>query len=161
MASLKKWTTREVKAVTIRETECIYGAMDCPSAICAFWRDEVVRSAWFDPGREALVVGCLDAKLKMRVFSLVTLGIANQTLIHAREVFRPAIITASSSVVLMHNHPSGNPTPSDADIRATRDIKQAGDIMGIPLLDHVIIGKPSEEHPHGYVSIKELGLLSF
>ena len=70
---------------------------------------------------------------------------------HAREVFRPAIVAAGSAIVLTHNHPSGDPTPSEADIKCTRDLIRAGQLLKIELMDHVIIG--SDRH----VSMREQG----
>ena len=81
----------------------------------------------------------------------VTLGSLDTCYIHAREVFRPAIIAAGAAVVLMHNHPSGDPTPSEGDIKATRDLIKAGQLLKIELLDHVIVGDSR------HASLRELG----
>jgi len=83
--------------------------------------------------------------------NLVTLGCLDTCYIHAREVFRPAIVAAGSAIVLMHNHPSGDASPSDADIKATRDLIRAGQLLKVDLLDHVIIG--SDRH----FSLKDAG----
>ncbi len=71
---------------------------------------------------------------------LVSTGTLDTLLVHAREVFRAAIVAAASAVVLMHNHPSGEPEPSEADIRVTRDLIRAGQLLKIEVLDHVIVG---------------------
>ena len=72
-------------------------------------------------------------------------------LVHPREVFRLAIMTAAAAIVIMHNHPSGEATPSEADIKVTRDLIRAGQLLKIEVLDHVIMGKPN------HVSLRELG----
>jgi DNA repair protein RadC len=71
--------------------------------------------------------------------------------VHAREVFRAAIIAAAAAVVIVHNHPSGDPSPSEADIKVTRDLIRAGQLLKIELLDHVIIGNPNHS------SLRSLG----
>ena len=70
----------------------------------------------------------------------ITLGTATSALVHPREVFKPCILASASGVIIAHNHPSGDPSPSTADIRITRQIHEASEIIGIDLLDHVIIG---------------------
>lgn len=72
-------------------------------------------------------------------------------LVHPREVFREAVATGASAIVLMHNHPSGDSTPSEADIKVTRDMIRAGQLMKIEVLDHVIMGHPN------HCSLRELG----
>ncbi|MCW5557826.1 MAG: hypothetical protein KIT22_08345, partial [Verrucomicrobiae bacterium] len=85
------------------------------------------------------------------------MGIMDSVLVHPREVFRVAIVAGAYAVVVMHNHPSGDPFPSDADIRTTRDLIRAGQLLRIQVIDHVIIGKPTPERMRGYCSLKELG----
>jgi DNA repair protein RadC len=83
----------------------------------------------------------------------VTRGTVDGSLIHAREVFRPAIAESASSVILVHNHPSGDPTPSPDDLRVTLQLVEAGRILGIHVLDHVVVGDGR------YVSFVERGLI--
>jgi DNA repair protein RadC len=84
-------------------------------------------------------------------------GTLDTILVHPREVFRPAIEANAAAVVLVHNHPSGDPTPSEADIKVTRDLIRAGQLLKIEVLDHVIIGRATQERPKDYVSLRELG----
>lgn len=90
----------------------------------------------------------------------VTSGTATASLVHPREVFREAIRNSASALVCAHNHPSGDPSPSQADIRATRQLREAAKVVQLDLLDHVIIGQ-REHDPHGcgYYSFAEAGLL--
>ncbi|MEI9966921.1 MAG: JAB domain-containing protein [Candidatus Moraniibacteriota bacterium] len=71
-------------------------------------------------------------------------GTLDTTSVHPREVFRAAVVASASAVILMHNHPSGDPTPSQEDIKVTRELVQAGQVMRIDVLDHVIVGQPDQ-----------------
>jgi DNA repair protein RadC len=84
-------------------------------------------------------------------------GTLDTILVHPREVFRSAIVANAAAVVLVHNHPSGDPTPSEADIKVTRDLIRAGQLLKIEVLDHVILGRATQERPKDYVSLRELG----
>lgn len=84
----------------------------------------------------------------------VSVGSLNASIVHPRELFREAVAASAASIVVVHNHPSGDPTPSGADIQLTRRLIKAGDVMGIEVLDHVIIGDDGE-----HASMRELGLM--
>ena len=90
--------------------------------------------------RETLQVLLLDGKHRLLRQVTVSVGTLTSSLVHPREVFRPAIRHAAAALILVHNHPSGDPEPSLEDIRVTRRILETGSLLGIPLLDHVIIG---------------------
>jgi len=96
--------------------------------------------------KENFVVLCLDVKNNL-ITEEVSVGTLNASLVHPREVFKVAIINSSSTVVVAHNHPSGDPTPSDADIQTTSRLVEAGKILGISVLDHIIVAK------NGYQSL--------
>jgi DNA repair protein RadC len=78
-------------------------------------------------------------------------------LIHPREVFKPAIVLGAAAIVLAHNHPSGDPSPSESDIKVTRDLIRAGQLLKIEVLDHVILGSATPERTKDYASLRELG----
>jgi DNA repair protein RadC len=84
-------------------------------------------------------------------------GTLDTILVHPREVFQAAISAGAAALVLVHNHPSGDPSPSEADIKVTRDLIRAGQLLKIEVLDHVIIGCATQERPKDYVSLRELG----
>ena len=84
-------------------------------------------------------------------------GTLDTILVHPREVFKVAISANAAAVVLAHNHPSGDPAPSEADIKVTRDLIRAGQLLKIEVLDHVIIGRATAERPKDYASLRELG----
>lgn len=71
----------------------------------------------------------------------VTVGLLNSTPVHPREIFRPAILDAAASIMLVHNHPSGNPKPSPEDLKVTENIEAAGKLIGIKLLDHIVVSR--------------------
>jgi len=77
--------------------------------------------------------------------------------VHPREVFKSAISANAHAVVLVHNHPSGDPAPSEADIKVTRDLIRAGQLLKIEVIDHVIIGRATNERQKDYASLRELG----
>jgi len=95
--------------------------------------------------QEAFIVLDLSTKNKIIERRLVTLGLADSCLVHPREVFRGAIANGASSIILVHNHPSGDTSPSSEDLRVTRQLILAGGINGIAVLDHIIIGRPNAE----------------
>jgi len=87
-------------------------------------------------------------------------GTATAALAHPREVFRIAVLASASSIIAVHNHPSGDPSPSAADIQLTRQLREAGQALDIPVLDHVIIGNVLDDPlSRGYYSFREVGLL--
>jgi len=93
--------------------------------------------------REHFIVIGLDSKNKPCYREIVHIGTLNKTVIHPREVFKKAIMMSSNSLIIAHNHPSGDTAPSQEDIKVTNDLKKCGEILQINLLDHIIIGKDS------------------
>jgi DNA repair protein RadC len=110
--------------------------------------------------QESFQVLLLNSKNYLLNRQMVTLGLADASLVHPREVFRQAIVENSAALLLIHNHPSGDSTPSAEDIRITKQLIEAGRIIDIKILDHVIIGRPSENNK-GYTSMREAGLCEF
>jgi len=110
--------------------------------------------------QEMFCVFDLNAKNNVIDRRLVTLGILDASLVHPREVFRGALLNNAAAVVVTHKHPSGDPTPSAEDIRITRQLVEAGKILGIAVLDHVVIGRATPDHP-AFQSLREAGLISF
>jgi DNA repair protein RadC len=108
--------------------------------------------------RESLRVLLLDTRLHLMRMEEVSLGSLNESVAHPREIFRPVFIYSAFAVVVVHNHPSGDPSPSDADHRLTRRLAEAARIMQITLLDHIIIGAPSDGRSP-YFSFREAGVL--
>jgi DNA repair protein RadC len=113
-----------------------------------------------NPCQESLWVICLDRKNKPISRTMVTLGTLTSSLAHPREVFKIAILASAASIVVSHNHPSGDPAPSSADIQLTRQLREASKIIGIDLLDHVIVGNAEDDPLHvGHYSFRSAGML--
>jgi DNA repair protein RadC len=106
---------------------------------------------------ETLQVLLLNTRRRLIRVADITDGTLDTILVHPREVFKAAIAANAAAVVLAHNHPSGDPTPSEADIKVTRDLIRAGQLLKIDVLDHVIIGRATPERPKDYASLRELG----
>ena len=103
---------------------------------------------------------CLDRKNRLLRRVEVTSGTATNSLVHPREVFREAIRLSSTAVIVAHNHPSGDPAPSRADMKATRQLHEAAKVVGIDLLDHIILGQKGKDPKSiGFYSFNEAGLI--
>ncbi|MBW2713405.1 MAG: DNA repair protein RadC [Deltaproteobacteria bacterium] len=103
--------------------------------------------------QESFYILLLDGRHRVLSERLVSRGTLTASLVHPREVFRPAVRDASAAMILVHNHPSGDPTPSPEDREVTKRLERAGELMGIPVLDHVVVAE------QGFVSLRELGIL--
>jgi DNA repair protein RadC len=95
----------------------------------------------------------LDGKNRIIAMDLVSIGSLNQSIVHCRHVYQTALLSNAAAIILIHQHPTGDPTPSSEDIAITRRLKEAGEIMGIKILDHIIVGDGE------YLSFVERGLL--
>jgi len=112
--------------------------------------------------REVFWVLLLDIKNRLMVPPCeVSKGTLNSSLVHPREIFKPAIQHSAANVILAHNHPSGDPSPSAQDIKITRKLIEAGRTMEISVLDHVIIGRKTRESVDDFLSLREAGLVVF
>jgi DNA repair protein RadC len=135
-----------------RESRKESPVLDSPESIAGLLRDEAV--GW---NVERLQLLMLNTRRRLIRVETIAEGLLDQLLVHAREVFRPAIAANAHAVVLVHNHPSGDPSPSEADIKVTRDLIRAGQLLKIEVLDHIILGRRSAERPRDYSSLRELG----
>ncbi len=104
--------------------------------------------------REVFIVLHLDTRNRVVAHETTSIGSQNASLVHPREVFKAAILKGATSIILAHNHPSGDPAPSKEDIDLTHRLVEAGGLMGIQVLDHVVVAPPGES-----VSMKELGIV--
>jgi DNA repair protein RadC len=124
---------REVRATYQQTTSRVF-AIKGPDDVAEF-----VRSILTDNSREHFVALYLDGAHQVASYSIVSIGTANSAVAHPREVFQRAILAGAVSIIIAHNHPSGVLTPSDEDHKVTKRLKDAGEILGIKLLDHLII----------------------
>lgn len=145
--------SKEFKVVSLRECPIPESMHLCDTAERAadYWRLTVAKCPYFNPECECFSVLILNTRRRVKGHQLISIGTLDTILVHPREVFRGAVIAAAAAIVVMHNHPSGEPQPSEADIKVTRDLIRAGQLLKIEVLDHVIMGNPN------YCSLRELG----
>ena len=114
---------------------------------------DLLRPLVRDQDREAFYGVYLDTRNHVLAVEMISLGSLNASIVHPREVFKPALRLSAASLLVVHNHPSGDPDPSEDDLAITRRLREVGEVLGIPLIDHVILGKAD------YFSLKEDGQL--
>ena len=143
----------EYKVMPLRECPTPEALQQCdtPDKAAEYWKLHIATHPHFDPERECLAVLVLNARRRIKGHQLVTIGTQDTLLVHSREVFRLAVTTAAHALILMHCHPSGDPTPSTADITVTRDLIRAGQLLKIEVLDHVIVAASN------FSSLRSLG----
>lgn len=126
--------------------------LDTPERVADFLREE---NRLYQV--EHFQVLLLNTRRKLIRKDDICQGTLDTIIVHPREVFHLAIAAHAAAIVLVHNHPSGDPTPSEADIKVTRDLIRAGQVLKIDVLDHIILGRRTEERARDYVSLRELG----
>lgn len=152
-APAKPGAAKEYKVIALRECPLPEQMKICdtPDTAADYWRLHIATNPYFNDECECFAVLLLNTRRRVKGHQLLTIGTLDTILVHPREVFRGAVIAAAAAIVLMHNHPSGDPTPSEGDIKVTRDLIRAGQLMKIDVLDHVIMGNPNR------CSLRELG----
>ncbi|MBT4814327.1 MAG: hypothetical protein HOJ57_37255 [Lentisphaerae bacterium] len=146
-----EYSLNRKKALEMHEGE----RAESPQDVARFLRGLGIQ----DYEQEHFLTIILDVKNQIKGFFTVTIGLVDRTQVHAREVFRNAILQGTSKVILAHNHPSGDPTPSSHDIDCTKELVAAGKIIGIEVMDHVILGLPTQSRLRDYLSFREENLL--
>jgi DNA repair protein RadC len=151
--SLLNYTRRKKMNYRIKQLQEELYALYCQENLTVNCPDKVVDALkkYSNKKQEYFLVITLDGNHNLIKIHEVTIGTANRTLVHPREVFRPAILDSAVAVIIAHNHPSGNIQPSAEDHDVTRRMKQSGDVIGISVLDHMIVSK------YGYYSAMESG----
>ena len=146
-------TPHEYKVTALRECPMPEAMQQCetPDKAADYWRMHIATHPQFNPDCECLAVLLLNARRKVKGHQIVSIGTMDTILVHPREVFRLAIMTAASALIVMHNHPSGESTPSDADVKVTRDLIRGGQLLKMEVLDHVIVGNGN------FSSLRSLG----
>jgi proteasome lid subunit RPN8/RPN11 len=144
---------QEWKIVSLREcpTPADIQLCETPEQAAAYWKMHITNHPYFNPECECLVVLILNTRRKIKGHYFVSIGTMDTIMVHPREIFRLAIMASASAIVLMHNHPSNETTPSEADIKVTRDLIRAGQLLKIEILDHVVVGN------FNHTSLRELG----
>ncbi|MES2707347.1 MAG: DNA repair protein RadC [Verrucomicrobiota bacterium] len=128
--------------------------LDTPEAVCDLIGPEMRAEPL-----EVLKVVLLTTRNTLLTIEEISRGALTETPAHPREIFRPALIHAAAGLILVHNHPSGDPTPSAADMSITRRLRDAASLLQIHFIDHLIIGHRTPAYPQGYYSFREGGVL--
>ena len=133
---------QEWKIVSLKECPTPETMQTCetPAQAADYWRTHIATHPHFNPECECLVVLILNTRRKIKGHYFVSVGTMDTILVHPREVFRLAIMASAAAIILMHNHPSNETSPSEADIKVTRDLIRGGQILKIEVLDHLVIG---------------------
>ncbi|MFC5703067.1 DNA repair protein RadC [Cohnella faecalis] len=150
----KKDTAKRIEIVSLRmvreKTSLLYPQRKISSPQDAA---EIFRQFIGEFDRESFCILCLNTKNEPTALHQVSFGTLNASLVHPRETFKLAILANSASIIACHNHPSGEPTPSQEDIQLTERLRDTGTLIGIELLDHIVLGNGN------FVSLKERGLM--
>lgn len=144
MKSAKRVDIVSIQMVREKSIKYAERRIGTPASAYSFLKD-----IFNNADREMFVVLCLNTKNEPTHINICHVGTLNTSLVHPREVLKPAILSNSSSIIVAHNHPSGDITPSEEDEKVTTRLKEACEIIGIPLLDHLILGDDK------YYSFKE------
>ena len=134
----------------VKESSFLYRTRQILSPNDAY---EMIKEQLEGLDREQFIIACLNTKNEPTNISVVSVGTLNKAIVHPREVFKTAILSNAASIMAFHNHPSGEITPSQQDIQLTNRLYEAGELLGIKLLDHLIIGDGT------FTSLKEKGYL--
>ena len=134
----------------VKEASFLYQTRTISSPYDAY---EMIKDQLQDLDREQFIIACLNTKNEPTNITVVSVGSLNKAIVHPREVFKTAILSNAASIMAFHNHPSGETTPSQQDIQLTNRLYEAGELLGIKLLDHLIIGDGT------FTSLKEKGYL--
>lgn len=148
---VRKHSAKRVNIVSlklIKENSFLYPERNVKSPDDAY---KLLRQFLIDVDREYFLVVCLDTKNQPTAINVCHVGSLNASIVHPREVLKPAILSNSASIIVAHNHPSNDPTPSREDIEVTKRLAEAGKIIGIEVLDHLIVCTDR------FISLKEKG----
>ena len=150
---MRPFNPKEFKVTVLRECPLPEEMLTCdtPEKAAEYWRLHVQTGLYFNQECECFVVLLLNTRRRVKGHQLLTMGTKDTLLVDTSEVFRAAVIAGAAALVLMHNHPSGEPQPSEADIKVTRDLIRAGQLLKVEVLDHVIVGNPH------HCSLRQLG----
>ena len=150
--------TCRINITTVREDPCAYNT-DTPEALHRFWGDVIASQPEHEPDKESVVVVMMSTRLRPYAWHRVSLGTVSECAAQPREIFRPIIASGAYGFALMHNHPSGDCSPSRSDEAITRRIVEAANLLQIRFLDHVIVGEPFPGRTP-YYSFREAGLIA-
>jgi DNA repair protein RadC len=158
---MKNWRTTlqgsEFKIMRLNDAPASEQHLESPDQIYDYLVPKLAQSIIYRRDVENFIIVHLNTRHNPIGFEIISTGTLDTLLVHAREVFKSAIVANSAAIILAHNHPSGDPTPSEADIKVTRDLIRAGQLLKIEVLDHVILGVASVRRPKAWSSLREQG----
>ena len=137
MANVASKRINIVSIKMVKESSFLYQTRQILSPKDAY---EMIKEQLEGLDREQFIIACLNTKNEPTNITVVSVGSLNKAIVHPREVFKTAILSNAASIMAFHNHPSGETTPSQQDIQLTNRLYEAGELLGIKLLDHLIIG---------------------
>lgn len=152
-------TSHEYKVQPLREVplDASSELCDAPEKCADYWRKHITSHPYFNREAECMVAILVNTRRRIKGHYFVSVGTGDTLLASATAIYRLAVMTSASGLIIMHNHPSGDPSPSEADIKVTRDLIRAGQTLKIELLDHIVIGYPTPERSRDFCSLNELG----
>ena len=142
-----------IRILTLSESFVQDKVLDSAEDAVKFYRENIESAPDYEPDQEQVHVLYLSTRMHLKHWRLIALGCVNSVITHAPDVLRPAVITGCPKFILMHNHPSGSPEPSEADIRITRTLIRAAETLQLELADHIIVGRGKHQ------SLRELGYI--
>jgi len=155
------WRTKlrgsEFKVTRLSDALPSAAVLDNPERLVDYLRPQLTASLLYRPDVENFMVVHLNTRRKAIGFEIISTGTLDTLLVHSREVFKSAILTNAAAIAIAHNHPSGDAGPSEADIKVTRDLIRAGQLLKIEVVDHLILGQATPEQPKAWSSLRELG----
>ena len=146
----------EFRLVPLRDARSTADTYDTPDRIWEYVQANIEGSPQADPTHEQFVVIMMNARRRITGHIFLSTGTQDTLLVHPADVFRAAIVAGAHVIVCVHNHPSGDPSPSEEDIRQTRQLAKAGKLLKVELLDHVIVGSGTNQH----TSLREQGYMA-
>jgi DNA repair protein RadC len=140
---MNTFNPKEYKVVALRECPLPEDLKICdtPEKVVEYWNAHLLAHPYFNPECECFVTLLLNTRRRIKGHCLISIGTLDSVVVHPRDVFRPAVVAAAAGIILVHNHPSGEATPSTADIQVTNELVRAGQILRIEVVDHVVIGR--------------------
>jgi len=150
--------TSRITVTSVREDPCTI-TTDTPENLLKFWQEIIARQPDHESDKESVVVVMMNTRLRPYAWHRVSLGTVSESHCLPREIFRPVIASAAYGFALMHNHPSGDPSPSRSDEVITRRIGEAANLLQIRFIDHVVVGEPAPGRSP-YFSFREAGLVA-
>ena len=150
-------TTNRITVRSVHEDVCTI-TTDTPENLLKFWLEIITRQPDHEPDKESVVVVMMNTRLRPYAWHRVSLGTVSESHCHPREILRPVLTAGAYVFAIMHNHPSGEASPSRADEMMTRRMVEASALMMVRLIDHVIVGEPAPGRSP-YYSFREAGMI--